>query len=107
MNLKHNKYKAAYVKFEKVLLDDLRFPDDNKSEVCWWERVFFVALSQDCMTSPLPQCRAVCISLFESKIVDPHNPYLKVDQGPRGGGRARSLYATPPSPPPPPAGFER
>ena len=22
--------------------------------------------------------------------------------GPRGGGRARSLYATPPSPPPPP-----
>jgi hypothetical protein len=32
MNLKHNKYKAAYVKFEKVLLDDLRFPDDNKSE---------------------------------------------------------------------------
>ena len=24
----------------------------------------------------------------------------------RGGGRARSLYATPPSPPPPP-GFER
>ena len=25
----------------------------------------------------------------------------------RGGGRARSLYATPPSPPPPPPGFER
>ena len=25
----------------------------------------------------------------------------------RGGGRARSLYATPPSPLPPPPGFER
>ena len=33
-----------------------------------------------------------------------------MDEGdPRGGGRARSLYATPPSPPPPapPPGFER
>ena len=31
------------------------------------------------------------------------------DMGPRGGGRARSLYATPPPspPPPPPPGFER
>ena len=31
----------------------------------------------------------------------------RIDVGPRGGGRARSLYATPPSPPPPPPGFER
>ena len=49
----------------------------------------------------------------------PWSPSLPVSQSPgrtgvrgcpascaRGGGRARSLYATPPSPPPPP-GFER
>ena len=34
-------------------------------------------------------------------------PRVETSVHPRGGGRARSLYATPPSRPPPPPGFER
>ena len=45
---------------------------------------------------------------FHANICSASFPSLSTLQ-PRGGGRARSLYATPPppSPPPPPPGFER